>query len=394
MTAELATSSDMLPRQQRLHRSMLDYGLLAAGVGLLLFGTLMVGSASMSVRENHTGGPFFYLIRHLIALGIGTFAALVLLRIPIESWQKNATKLYFIGLFLLVLVLIPGLGRTVNGATRWVPLGPFSLQSSEFMKLFMVVFIAAYLVRRQEQVCTTVMGSIKPLILMGIAGAMIIKQPDFGTTAVMLGTGMGLLFLGGAPLWQFGVLLATAATGLVGLIIFSPYRLQRVLTFLDPWADPYNKGFQLTQSLIAFGRGEWLGVGLGNSIQKQYYLPEAHTDFLLAVIGEEFGLVGTLSVMLLLGFICWRAFQIGATAMREKKPFAGYLASGIGLWLGLQAIVNIGVNLGLFPTKGLTLPLMSYGGNSIIVGCILLAVLLRADRETRVGNRSLAQGGS
>jgi len=359
---------------------VLDYWILTAAITLLGFGLVMVASASL---HRIGGAPFFYVERHLIAMTIGVAGALLVSRIPVRHWEKSGTTLYFIGLLLLLLVLVPGLGRAANGATRWIPVGPFNLQSSEFMKLFLVIYLSGYLVRRQDEVVSSVWGFVKPMLLLVLACALIMVQPDFGTTAVLLATAMGLLFLGGVPLWQFGILVGLAGTALVGLVIFSPYRLQRVTSFLDPWSDVENSGYQLAQALIAFGRGEWLGVGLGNGIQKQFYLPEAHTDFLMAVIGEEFGLAGTLGVILLFGVIVWRAFRIGTQAERLGHRFAAYVAQGLGLWIGMQAFINIGVNVGLLPTKGLTLPLMSYGGNSIIVACVVIGMLLRIDYENR-----------
>jgi cell division protein FtsW len=361
----------------------LDYTLLAAALALVGFGLVMVASASLHLADRSFNAPFFYVIRHLIALCIGFAAAAVVARVPLKLWERAGTFLYFVGLLLLVLVLMPGLGREANGAVRWIPVGPFSLQSSELMKFFAVVYIAAYLVRRREEVARTLWGFVKPMILLMVACSLILMEPDFGTATVMLGTALGMLFLGGVPVWQFLVLLGMAGISLGALVLYSPYRLQRVTTFLDPWADPLNAGYQLTQALIAFGRGEWFGVGLGNGIQKQFYLPEAHTDFLLAVIGEEFGLAGTITVIFLFGFIVWKGFRIGARAERQHQLFGAYVAYGLAIWVGLQAFVNIGVNVGLLPTKGLTLPLMSYGGNSIIVACVLISMLLRIDLETR-----------
>jgi len=308
------------------------------------------------------------------------------LQIPSNWWEKGSTWLYFLGLLLLFVVLIPGLGKTVNGATRWVAVGPFNLQTSEFMKLFLIFFMAGYLVRRQVEVAHTVWGVVKPLLLLSLAAILLMAQPDFGTTVVLLATALGLLFLGGAPLWQFGLLLLLAISGGAVLVITSPYRLERVTSFLNPWADPLDSGYQLSQALIAFGRGEWTGVGLGNGIQKQFYLPEAHTDFIMAVIGEEFGLVGTLTVIALFSVVVWRAFSIGAAAEAMQRRFPAYVSYGIGLWLGLQAFINIGVNVGLLPTKGLTLPFVSYGSNSMIISCIAIAVLLRIHWENRTGN--------
>ena len=351
-----------------------------AAVALLGLGLVMVASASMHQISDM---PFYYVYRHLLAMAIGLCAALIVSRLPLKLWQRLGTLLYFIGLLLLILVLLPGIGKTVNGATRWIPLGPFNLQGSELMKLFLILYLAGYLVRRQQEVMQSIWGFIKPMLLLVAACFMVMLQPDFGTTAVLLATAMGMLFLGGVSLWQFGVLILLAGATLSSLVIFSPYRLERMTSFLDPWADVQDSGYQLAQALIAFGRGEWFGVGLGNGIQKQFYLPEAHTDFLMAVIGEELGLVGTLLVISLFAFIVWRAFKIGARAERLHQRFAAYTAQGLGLWIGMQAFINIGVNVGLLPTKGLTLPLMSYGGNSIILACLVIAILVRIDYETR-----------
>ena len=358
----------------------LDYRLIGAACALLGLGLVMIASASL---HRISGAPFYFFLRHLMAIGVGAVAALVVFQIPVRQLQKMGMSLYLFGVFLLLLVLVPGLGREVNGATRWIPVGAFSLQSSEFMKLFLVIYLAGYLVRRQTEVTLSVWGFIKPMILLVLACALIMIQPDFGTATVLLVTALGMLFLGGVPVWQFLILIALAGSALFSLVIFSPYRLQRVTTFLDPWADVQDSGYQLAQALIAFGRGEWFGVGLGNGIQKLFYLPEAHTDFLMAVIGEELGLMGTLLVVLLFAVIVWRAFSIGARAEQLQQRFASYMAQGFGLWIGMQAFINIGVNIGLLPTKGLTLPLMSYGGNSIIVACMVISILVRIDYENR-----------
>ncbi|TVT58638.1 MAG: putative lipid II flippase FtsW [Sedimenticola thiotaurini] len=364
----------------RLLMPDLDYPLIIAAVALLGLGLVMVASASLH-RINDA--PFYYMNRHLIAIALGLVGCLIVTQIPVAYWERSGALLYFVGLFLLILVLIPGVGRQANGATRWILLGPFNLQSSEFMKLFMVIYIAGYLVRRQLEVALSVWGFIKPMLLLVIACSLIMVQPDFGTTTVILATAMGMLFLGGVPLWQFAILIGLAGTSLAGLVLLSPYRLQRVTAFLDPWADVENSGYQLAQALIAFGRGEWFGVGLGSGIQKQFYLPEAHTDFLMAVIGEEFGLLGTLVVVALFAVIVWRAFRTGMRAEQLNQRFAAYVAYGLGLWIGMQAFINMGVNVGLLPTKGLTLPLMSYGGNSIIVAMLVVAMLVRIDYELR-----------
>lgn len=362
---------------------LLDWWLLGAAVVLLCFGLVMVSSASMTVGERLGGSPFFYVYRHLFAMFLGLLAAYLVFQIPMLQWQKAGPILVFTGLLLLLLLLIPGIGKSVNGATRWIPLGGFNLQSSEFMKLFMVLYIAGYLVRRQDEVARSFWGFAKPMLLLIITSSLILLQPDFGTTVVLFATATAMLFLGGVVLYQFSMLIVVAGVAGWALIYFSPYRWQRMTTYLNPWDDPFNTDFQLTQALIAFGRGEVSGVGLGNGIQKQFYLPEAHTDFIMAVVGEEFGLLGTLGVILLFAFITWRAFQIGVKAEQTGQRFSSYTAYGLGLWLGMQAFINIGVNVGMLPTKGLTLPFMSYGGNSIIVVCMMIALLMRIDFESR-----------
>ncbi|MCG8489357.1 MAG: putative lipid II flippase FtsW [Chromatiales bacterium] len=361
----------------------IDWWLLGASVLLLGFGLVMVASSSMTVGDRLAGSPFFYVYRHLFAMFLGLIGAALFFGIPMEQWRKAGPMLVFLGMFLLLIVLIPGVGKTVNGATRWVPLGVFNLQSSEFMKLFMVLYIAGYLVRRQDEVARSFWGFAKPMLLLVITSAMILLQPDFGTTVVLFATALGMLFLGGVVLYQFVTLILFSMVAGFALIFFTPYRWQRFTTFLNPWDDPFNTDFQLSQALIAFGRGEFTGVGLGNGIQKQFYLPEAHTDFIMAVVGEEFGLLGTLGIILLFAFITWRAFQIGVRAEAAGQRFSTYTAYGLGLWLGMQAFINIGVNVGMLPTKGLTLPFMSYGGNSIIVVCLMIALLLRIDYESR-----------
>lgn len=379
MSAETLTQS----RRRRGRLPELDWALLVCVLALLGFGLVMVTSASLSTADRSFGEPFYYAYRHLTALGLALAASLLVFAAPLDWWERWGTALFFIGLLLLVLVLVPGVGRTANGATRWISVGGFNLQSSELMKFFAVIYVSGYLVRRHAEVATRLSGFIKPMILMVAASALIMAQPDFGTTAVLLATVLGLLFLGGVQVLHFSILFGAVGLALAALIALEPYRLQRVTSFLHPFDDPFNTGFQLSQALIAFGRGEWLGVGLGNGIQKQFYLPEAHTDFLLAVVGEEFGLVGTLAVIAAFAFVVWRALRIGARAERQGWCFAAYAAHGFALGIGLQALVNIGVNVGLLPTKGLTLPFLSYGSNSIIVACMAIALLLRIDYELR-----------
>ena len=376
--------------RRRRAAAPIDLPLLIVTLGLVAFGMVMVASASMSVGQNCCDDPFFYVTRHAIALALALAAGAIAFAVPMDWWQRAGVWLFLAGIGLLALVLVPGVGREVNGATRWIPAGPLNLQPSELMKLFAVIYVSGYLVRHADKVASQLSGFVRPMILVGVAAALILKQPDFGTTAVMLAAVMGLLFLGGASLLPFAVLFGTVLSALLALVLTSEYRMRRVLSFLDPFADPYNSGYQLSQAWIAFGRGEWLGVGLGNGIQKQYFLPEAHTDFIASVVGEEFGLAGMLALIAAFAFITWRAIAIGARAESLERPFPAYTAYGIGLWLGLQAFVNIGVNLGMLPTKGLTLPFISYGSNSLIVACMGVAILLRIDLTLR---RLAADGG-
>lgn len=364
-------------QQARLNQD----GWLLLAVGILLgVGIIMVASASWPEGDRH-GDLLRFLNRHLLALSLGCIGATLVYFTPTDWWLKASPWLFFFGLLLLALVFVPGFGRAAKGAQRWIAAGPFSLQTSEFMKLFLVLFMAGYVVRRQLEVAFTIWGFVKPLIVLLTACALIMLQPDFGTTAVLLATAFGMLFLAGAPLWQFASLAAAAAAVLGGLVMLDQERISRVTSFLDPWADPQGDGYQLINALIAFGRGEWLGVGLGNGIMKQFHLPEAHTDFVMAVIGEEFGLLGTLLVIGLFGMVIWRAFAIGSNAERRDARFSAYVAYGLGLWIGMQAFINIGVNMGVLPTKGLTLPFISYGSNNLIVCCLAVGMLLRIHRE-------------
>ncbi len=371
------------PRGENLLRfDWLDARLLLATLALLGLGVVMVTSASMHLGAR-SGDSLQHLHRHLFAMGLGLGCALMVAWCPVRWWAKASTLVFFLGLFALLLVLLPGIGKLVNGATRWIQVGPLNLQPSEFVKLAAILYLAGYLVRRQLEVTHSIWGFVKPMLLLVLACALILLQPDFGTTSVLLATALGMLFLAGAPLWQFIGLLGIAAAALVALIVTSPYRLERVTSFLNPWADPLGSGYQLSQALIAFGRGEWSGVGLGSGIQKQFYLPEAHTDFLMAVIGEEFGLIGTLTVIGLFAVFVWRAFAIGSRAEVLGRRYSAYVAYGVGLWVGMQAFLNIGVNVGMLPTKGLTLPFMSYGSNSLMVCMVATAMLLRIHFETQ-----------
>jgi cell division protein FtsW len=374
------------PRRLQGRLPELDYPLLLSAIAMTAFGFVMVASASLPVAASTYGSPFYFVIRHAIALGLAVTAGLVCFAVPVRWWERSGPVLFILGLAMLAMVLVPGVGRSANGATRWIPLGPLNIQSSEFMKFFAVIYVSGFLVRRQAEVANTLLGFVRPMIPMALASMLILAEPDFGTTAVMLATVMGLLFLGGVPLVNFIVLLGMVSAALAALVVFEPYRLQRLTSFTDPFADVFGKGYQLSQALIAFGRGEWLGVGLGHGIQKQHFLPEAHTDFLIATVGEEFGFAGVLTVILAFAVIAWRALRIGARAHRQGDLFSAYVAHGLGLGLGLQAFINIGVNVGLLPTKGLTMPFMSYGSNSLIVAIMMVGVLLRIDRTLRQGS--------
>lgn len=370
-------------RRQERRTPMLDGGLLVAVLFLLGLGFVMVTSASMPMADRNYDDPFFFVLRHGVALALALTCGALCFAVPLKVWEQAGPVLMLLGIGLLLVLLVPGVGRTVNGATRWIPLGVINLQPSELIKFTAVIYLSGYLVRRELEVRISLMGFLRPMLLVGVAGALIMLQPDFGTTAVILATSMGLLFLGGVSVLSFVLLGLLMAVGLAVLIVIEPYRLERVTSFLDAFDDPFDTDYQLSQALIAFGRGEWLGVGLGNGIQKQFYLPEAHTDFLLAVIGEEFGLLGVLAVVALFAFITWRAFAIGARAWRRGDLFGCYAAHGFGLLIGLQAFINVGVNTGLLPTKGLPLPFMSYGSNALMVALMAIGVLLRIDFELR-----------
>ncbi len=369
----------------------MDFPMLAGCLALLGLGLVMISSASTEVAAVNTGSPLYYMIRHLVYLVIGLGAAGVVLMVPLATWQRHSWLLLLIAIALLVMVLVPGIGREVNGARRWIGFGAFNIQPSEIAKVFVVLYLAGYLVRRQEEVRESWAGFFKPFVVLLPMAFLLLLEPDFGATVVMMGSAMAMLFLGGVGLLRFGLMVALAVGAVFVLVQTQEYRLQRLITFTDPWADQYGSGYQLTQALIAFGRGEWLGVGLGNSIQKQFYLPEAHTDFVFSVLAEELGLVGALATVGLFVFVSVRALYIGLWAERAKQFFSAYVAFGLAfLWIG-QFLINIGVNIGLLPTKGLTLPFLSYGGSSLVICCVSLALLLRIEWETRnqLGNEDV-----
>ncbi len=376
----------VMTSRETMNAPSYDQMLLWVTLILLGLGLVMVYSASIAIAEadKATGHQStYFLIRQAIYVVMGLVAAFVTFHIPVVWWQKMAPYLFLAGLVLLVLVLVPGVGRNVNGSQRWLPLGIVNLQPSEFVKLFAAMYVADYAVRKSAQMDSIVKGFLPMVAVMVLVGFLLLREPDFGAFAVIAAISISILWLGGINAKIFAALLALLPVAIYLLIWSSPYRLQRVIGFLDPWADPYGKGYQLSHALIAFGRGEWLGVGLGASVEKLLYLPEAHTDFLLAVIAEELGFVGVLTVLALFVWIVIRAFGIGKDAVANERYFAALLAQGIGVWMGVQGIINIGVNMGVLPTKGLTLPLLSFGGSGILANCIAMAVLLRIDYENR-----------
>jgi cell division protein FtsW len=364
-------------------RLELDHQLVGAALALLLIGIVMVTSASITTADRSLGTPFYYLYRQLAFAGLGMVVATLLIAMPTRWWEALGVVALGCALLLLLAVLIPGVGKTVNGSTRWIPLGPISLQVSEPARLLFLIYVASYLVRHQQAVQVSLSAFLRPLGIVAIACLLLLAEPDFGAATVLLATVIGVMLLGGSRWRDFAMISVVTAALLTALAVASPYRLERITGFLDPFADPFDSGFQLTQSLIAIGRGEIFGVGIGNSVQKMFYLPEAHTDFVFAVLAEETGLVGVLIVIALYGLLVWRSLSIGRAAAAAGLGFQAYLAFGIGLWLGLQASVNMGVNMGLLPTKGLALPLLSYGGSSLLVSFAAIALLLRIHHETQ-----------
>jgi cell division protein FtsW len=334
------------------------------------------------------GTPFFYFQRQLMFVGLGLVAAMVAMTIPTALWEKYSMVLLGIGIALLVLVLVPGIGHEVNGSRRWVRLGFMNFQVSEVARVLLLTYVASYAVRRADELRGDFKGFIKPVLVLGGAAVLLLAEPDFGAATVLLATGIAVLFLAGARLTHLLVPIVIGVAGMAVLAVTSSYRLRRLTAFRNPWEDPFNSGFQLVQSLIAIGRGEWVGVGLGSSVQKLFYLPEAHTDFVFAVLAEEFGFVGVVIVLLLFVLLVGRALAISRNAARVGLQFQSYVAASVGIWLGLQAFVNIGVNMGLLPTKGLTLPLLSYGGSSMLVTLAWLGVLLRVNHEVQMTGRS------
>jgi cell division protein FtsW len=393
LSAMFAARHDIFADQDGAQQRPYDLVLVLITLTLFAIGFVIVTSASMPIAERMYGNPFYFAIRHAIYIGIAIIAAMIVLNLPMNFWRVANPYLLLLAIVLLVAVLI--IGRSVNGSTRWIVIGPVTIQAAEPAKLFFFCYLAGYLVRRYEEINENFKGFVKPLAVFFLLALLLLNQPDLGTVIVMFATTIGLLFLAGAKLWQFFGLVFTGVLAVVALILFEPYRVKRVTAFLDPWADPFGSGYQLTQSLMAYGRGSWFGQGLGNSLQKLEFLPEAHTDFIMAILAEELGYIGVLVVLLLILSLVVKALRIGNRAMTQERPFDAFLAYGIGIWFSFQTVVNVGASTGILPTKGLTLPFVSYGGSSLIVMSVAIAILLRIDFELRVdGVQALKRGGS
>ena len=381
----------LIRTRTRPPQAQFDELLLWVLAGLLALGLVMVYSASIATAEGSKFAGYqttHYLLRHGIFIAVGMAAGVFAFTVPVQVWQNYAPYLFMIGTLLLVLVLIPGIGREVNGSRRWLSLLVVNLQPSELMKLFAVLYAASYVVRKDKVGHLFIKAFMPMFVVMALIGSLLLLEPDMGAFVVICVIAMATLWLGGFNGKVFAALLLALPLAFAALIYSSPYRMERVIGFMDPWSDPFGKGYQLSHALIAFGRGEWLGVGLGSSVEKLFYLPEAHTDFLMAVIAEELGLAGVAAVILLFTLLVIRAFQIGRHAAFLERYYSALVAQGIGVWLGVQAMINIGVNMGVLPTKGLTLPFLSFGGSGLVVNCIAAAVLLRVDYE----NRRVARG--
>jgi len=368
-------------------RLVIDPVLVSVSLGLLLLGLVMVTSASMAIADRSALSPFAYLERQLLFAVVGVLCALAAFSVRTDLWDRLGVPLLVIGLLLLALVLIPGVSHAVNGSRRWLRLGMFNFQASELARLLIVIYLCSYAVRHQEELRERIQGVLKPFGLLALAAFLLLLEPDFGAATVLFVTGFAVLFIAGMPWKYVFVLVGGAGLALGAAAVSSAYRVQRLTTFLDPWADPFNSGFQLTQSLIAIGRGEWFGVGLGASVQKLFYLPEAHTDFVFAVMAEELGLVGVIAVLVLFSLLVVRSCQIARQAAQAGQMFQAYLAAAFGIWVGMQAFINIGVNMGVLPTKGLTLPLMSYGRSSLLVTLAWLGIVLRIYHECAAAGR-------
>ena len=358
-----------------------DPVLVGTSLALVGLGTIMASSASVGIADEAIGEPLYFFRQHLVALAIGCCGMLLAIKTPIEWWNRLGSFMLFGAFALLILVLVPGIGETVNGARRWLELGPIGFQPSELARLMLLIYVASYCVRQHEALSLGFGGFFKPMLLVGLASVLLLLEPDLGATVMLTATSLGILFLAGARLRDLAFAGFAASGALAALIWYSPYRLDRLLTWLNPWEDALDGGYQLVNSFIAIGSGTWFGVGLGQGVQKMHFLPEPHTDFVFAVLAEEAGLIGATLVMVLFGVLVYRAFDLGRLAFRDGLPFHGLLCTGIGLSLGLQAAISIGVNTGLLPTKGLTLPLISYGRTSVVVTLFAIGLLFRVARE-------------
>lgn len=383
MNAVVETISRGLKTEAKESRYFLDNNLMLFSAAIVLFGFVMMSSASLHLGEKMGVSVFYYPFRQMIHIGLGLIVAALVFFIPMRIWERSGQWLFIAGVFLLLLVLVPGLGVKVNGSIRWLVIGGFRLQVAEVVKLIALIYVAGYLVRHNASLINSVKGMYRPLFLLAFACALLLQQPDFGSVVVIFACALLMMFLAGAKILQFVVLGLFLTLMAVVIIAISPNRMSRITGFMNPWEDPLGSGYQLTQALIAIGSGEWVGVGLGSGVQKLFYLPEGHTDFLVAVIGEELGFVGIFCVIALFVLFVRRAFHCGCLADRAGQQFSGFLAYGIGIWFAIQALINVGVNMGALPTKGLTLPLMSYGGSSMIVMCAAIGMLLRIYHEAR-----------
>ena len=355
--------------------------LLVLASALIAVGVVAISAASISLSEVKFGNEWHHAIRHLSYLAIGVTLGFVAYLLPLNVWRQTSPWLLMLAFALLVLVLVPGVGRVVNGSQRWIPLAGFTLQPSEFAKFALVLWLSGYMVRHGEELRTVLRGLLKPILVLILFALLLLSEPDFGATVIILGTAFGMLFMGGARLIYVLGLVVSAVAIMAGMILMAPYRMQRLMAYQDPWSDPFGSGFQLIQSLIAYGRGEWLGVGLGNSVQKLFYLPEAHTDFVFSIWAEETGLVGAVAVIILFAVFVGRIVFMGYRFLLESREFEAYCCFGFALVFAGQAFVNMGVSSGLLPTKGLTLPFISYGGNSLMMSCVTVGLLLKLERS-------------
>lgn len=368
-----------------------DVTLVLSAVLLLGIGLVMVASSSIEIADRGTGDPLYYFKRQFIFAVFGVLAALLLTKVRLAHLERSGVFLLFLMVALLTLVLIPGMGRTVYGSTRWLELGPLGIQVSEIVKLLLIIYLAGYLVRHGQQVIESFAGFVRPMLVLLILFTLLLLEPDFGAAIVLLVTALGMFWLAGAKILNFVILFVTSAASMTVIAISSPYRMERLTAFLNPWSDPFGSGFQLTQSLIAIGSGSWTGLGLGASVQKLFYLPKAHNDFVFAVIAEELGLVGVAVVLLLFLVLIGRCFAVGKKVEEKGMKFGALVCYGIGIWLGLQVFINIGVNMGVLPTKGLTLPLISAGGSSLMVVCMAIGLVTRVHMEGVAEGSGLAR---